>query len=405
MKLCFLSRRYLSLLIVAFAFFVHSGFTQENADDDEVEFELTTNKIQNHLQAPPNSEVYPLTILEGEKLKSLTIMDREVLSLACTLKNISEKKVRIVDVQSSCPCLAIDEVKDAVLGPQKCLELKMSLDARRLSFKQDGSFEKKFFVHIENVPVSFAVVSGQMKEMISYDPAAIIDLGNFIGDVPQWKRTVTMTTLFEEENIDLKLIKGNRFFNLAVTKQAPKVFKLEITPKDPFHVGMIQESIPLNVEGIPNYGPIAVLVLGHSQGLAFRLKQNTKIFKRNEVNTSENQEFDVPIDLLTLHMEPKQSRLMRKLVSNNTEMAHLPVSKEENAIRPMDNVATWSKYATGFSMPEPPAGVSVQFVPEDNGVKIHFTVSPDFWKQEKNRFESRVFYKRRPFGNFTLVIK
>ena len=185
-----------------------------------------STKLENHLQTPPDPAVYPLTLLDGEALKKITIMDRELLPLSTTLKNISDKPVKITSIQSNCACLKMEAYNDITLKPGDSLALKGALDAKRLKTDDDNEFIRRIIVTPEGFAPTYASVTGTVKTMFSFEPAQAIDLGEFIGDVSTWERTITIKSLFPQEKLTLTPPSDNRFFILAITQNSPQDFQL-----------------------------------------------------------------------------------------------------------------------------------------------------------------------------------
>ena len=376
-----------------------------HAQEEEKNPPTPPAQLENHLQAPPNPAVYPLTLLGGEALRSITIMDRELLPLSATLKNISDKPVKIISIRSNCSCLKVDKYNDISLKPGDTLPLKLSLDAKHLKKDDENDFEKRIIVMSEGFAPTYASIEGTVKNMFSFEPAQAIDLGEFIGDVSTWERTFHIKSLFPQEKLALKSPTDNRFFNLAITQTSPQDFQLKVTPRSPFPIFTIKEIIDLDVEGIPNYGPLQVVVLGTPKGLRFALLTDRKYVKKEKLQTDTPLEFDVPITLSSLlPQRPKHGLSRRKRASNNL-IANLPVNDEEEKARPLDQPDSWRPFIKDISVKELPEGVSIELQPDVQGIKAHFTLQPQFLKNEEPAFRAVFLFRAQRFGIFHFKAK
>ncbi|MBR4675232.1 MAG: hypothetical protein IKP00_12265 [Victivallales bacterium] len=363
-----------------------------------------SNKLENLLQTHPDPAIYPLTLLEGDALKKITIMDREVLPLSGTLKNISDKPVKIVSIRGNCSCLKLDTYNDILLSPGNTLKLNFTLDAKILQKDDDNDFERKIIVRTEDFPPTFASVMGTVKNMFSFEPAQVIDLGEFIGDVSSWKRSIHIKSVFPQEKLALKAPENNRFFNLAITQSSPQDFLLEITPKSPFPINVIKEILEIGVEGIPNYGPLQVVVLGKPQGVHFVLLMKNKSVKREKIQ-DDTLEFDVPITLRSFQSNVHDRRSFRRQNKPTIPIANLPVRDDEEKVRPLDKPESWLAFIKDISTQTLPAGVKITLLPDTDGIKAHFMLEPQFLKNESAEFRAIFQYKNKPFGFFYFEVK
>ena len=378
-------------------------FSQDK--EENVKRPKQSDQIENHLQSPPDSSVYPLTLLEGDALKKITIMDRELLPLSGTLKNISDKPVKITTIRSNCSCLKLDTYNDVTLKPGESLNLRGSLDARILKKDEDNDFERKIFVMADGFPPTFASVKGTVKNMFSFEPAQVIDLGEFIGDVSSWKRSVQIKSIFPQDKLSLTPPEKNKFFNLAITQSSPQEFLLEITPKSPFPINVIKEVLELDVKGIPNYGPLQVVVLGKPQGVHFVLQMNNKVVKREKIQADTPIEFDVPMALRTSQPNVHDRRALRRKNPSTIPIANLPVRDDEEKVRPLDKPESWQPFIKDIATQNLPDGVKITLLPDKDGIKAHFTLEPQFLKNETAAFQAIFQYQKVPFGFFYFKVK
>ncbi len=363
------------------------------------------SKAQNHLQTPHAPDVYPLILEDGDKLRQITIMDHEVLTVSTVLKNISDKPVVIPRLLTSCSCIKPEKYKDLSLKPGEKMTLRFSIDGNHLKLDQARDFMQKFYVYPDGFPPAYAELSGKSKRMFSFEPAQILDLGEFIGDVLTWKRTLKLTTKFEQDNVNIKPISESRFFNISVTKSAPQTFTIDITPKNPFPISGIEETIGLAVEGIPNYAPIPFLIKGSPQGKKLVLASQCHIHKRDKVIPDSPIEFDVPMTLRALLPKPpEQGGFSSRRRTSKAAGASMPVSKEEEEARPLNKLETWQTIAKDLSVKKLPESVKVDFIPAANGIKAHFTVPPAFHKS-KDFFSCIFFQKDTIITYFDFYIK
>ena len=392
--------KYLSLA-TACLLLLTSALAQEAAEGKP---STEDKSLKNHLQAPPNPAIYPLTLIDGDKIKNLTIMDREVRPLSCTLKNISDKPVLVTRIATTCSCLGIKTYNDITLKPGDTLPVEMTLYGRIVKTEDDGFFGKQFVVFTDGFDATFASVEGHLKTMLSFEPSQVIDLGEFIGDVPTWKRVITINTLFDKEDISLKPPTDNKFFNITVEKKAKGSFDVTIAPKTPFPVNAIKETILLAVEGIPNYDPIPIRIYGRPRGISFALKSKGCTINKGRINIDEPATFKTQLSLTTL-LPPKGSPIPRRHASKNAVHGTLlPVSKEEDEARPFDNPDTWKRFIPDLSVKNLPDGVKVDFTPDKEGITATFTFDPVFLKSNMPRFSAIFKYKDKLIDYFNVNV-
>ena len=224
----------------------------QQTDDDE---NNTEEELVPQPKGKPNyvltmgiiPEGYPLAIKEKNASAIGTLQEYGRKPVLFTLKNISDKTIKITHVESTCPCLELAApIQDKTLAPQAELPVHFTVNATHLGY---GPFDRVLMVAVEGFPVVKMGVLGEVLQSIDYDPSVCIDLGAFYGDVP-FKRTYRLKSRFEHD--DLKLLKpqDNPLFNITVKKTAPKTFEIEVTPKKlPLPVQRLREKFVIPVEG------------------------------------------------------------------------------------------------------------------------------------------------------------
>ena len=391
--------KYLSLA-TACLLILTSAFAQEADDKPSSE----DKSLKNYLQAPPNPAVYPLTLIDGDKLKNLTIMDREVRPLSCTLKNISDKPVLVTRIATTCSCLGIKTYTDITLKPGDTLPVEMTLFGRLVKKEEDGFFGKQFVVFTDNYVATFASVEGHVKNMLSFEPSQAIDLGEFIGDVNTWKRIITVNTLFNKEDISLKPTTENKFFIITSEKKGKDTFDVIITPKTPFPINAIRETILMEVVGMPNYDPIPIKVYGSPKGINFVITSKGCTIHKSRLNLDEPATFKTKVSLATLLPQKERAIPRRHASARKNPGLLLPVSKEEDEARSFDNPDTWTRFIPDLSAAPLPEGVKVDFTPDKGGITVTFTFSPVFLKSDKTRFSTIFKYKEKLIDYFDVKV-
>ncbi len=377
--------------------------TSAFAQDAEEKKSSEDKSYKNYLQVPPNPAVYPLTLIDGDAIKDLTIMDREVHSFSCTLKNISNEPVLITRIATTCSCLGIEPYTDITLKPGDTLLVKLVLYGRLVRRDEEDFFAKQFVVFTDKYVPTFASVEGHIKNMVSFEPSQVIDLGEFIGDVNTWKRIITLNTLFDKDDISLIPPTDNRFFNVTTAKKDKNSFDVIITPKTPFPINLIQETILLKVEGMQNYDPIPIKVYGNPKGIQFAFKSKGCTIHKSRLNLDEPATFKTK--LLLTALQPQSGRAIPRRHSSRT--AHgtlLPVSEDENEARPFDNPDSWKRFIPDFSVKYLPEGVKVDFTPDKGGITVTFTFEPAFLKSDMPRFSALFKYKENRIDYFDVTV-
>ncbi len=380
-----------------------SVFAQE---EEEVTPAPEHKPLQNHLQAPPNPAVYPLTLIDGDQLKNVSIMDREVKSLKCTLKNISDTPTFITRIATTCSCISLKDYVNITLKPGETLQVEMTLRGRLIKKAANGLFIKQIVVFTDKYDATYASVEGYVKNMLSFKPAQAIDLGDFIGDVTTWKRIITIDTLFEQDDLSLKPPKNNIFFNIATEKKGKNSFDVIITPKNPFPIDTIKETILLEVEGLSNYDPIPIRIKGNPLGVNFVLDSHACTIHKSQLNLDEPFTFQTQMTLSSL--SPKMNRRFisrRQFQGARSSSLLLPVSKDEDEERPLDNPDSWKRFIPNLSAKRLPKDVKVEFTPGEMGVIVTFTLEPTFLKRDNPTFTALFQYKEQRIGFFEVIVQ
>ena len=391
-----------SILSASLMFFA-AAFAMEVVEDIPTPPE--NKPLKNHLQVAPDPAVYPLTLIDGDKIKQISIMDRESLPITCTLKNISDKPVLITRIATTCSCISLKTYTDITLKPAETLLVEMTIFGHLVKKNNDGFFRKEVVVFTDQYDATFATVEGHVKTMLSFEPAQAIDLGEFIGDVPTWKRTITINTLFEQDGLSLKPTADNSFFNITTANQGKGSFEVTITPKTPFPINSIKETILLEVVGLPNYAPIPIFIIGHPKGLFFTLVSHGYTVIKSRVNLETPTTFTTQMTLTALHNRAlNHSFIRRPRPTSKLKSAILPVSKEENETRPLDNPDSWKRFIPDLSVQRLPNGVKVDFTPAEMGIDITFTLDPTFLNSDKPSFNALFLYKNRRIGFFDVNV-
>ena len=105
------------VFLLCLSLFFSMAFAQEDQKENEIKPPQKSETLMNYIQSPTKPEVYPLTLIDGNILKNLSLWDREIFSRTFLLKNISDKPAKIKSIVSSCSCLTIEKVENVELKP------------------------------------------------------------------------------------------------------------------------------------------------------------------------------------------------------------------------------------------------------------------------------------------------
>ena len=365
----------------------------QQTDDDE---NNTEEELVPQPKGKPNyvltmgiiPEGYPLAIKEKNASAIGTLQEYGRKPVLFTLKNISDKTIKVNHVESTCPCLELAApIQDKTPAPQAELPVHFTVNATHLGY---GPFDRVLMVAVEGFPVVKMGVLGEVLQSIDYDPSVCIDLGAFYGDVP-FKRTYRLKSRFEHD--DLKLLKpqDNPLFNITVKKTAPKTFEIEVTPKKlPLPVQRLREKFVIPVEGIKDFGPVAIAMKGFIVPRKFMFKNRSVILKKAELE--DGKPVTVTAEAVVFPIEKQYRQLKEakpKLVTKQ------PVSVEESQLRNLEDVKTWQELMKDFTPGFLPEGVTAEMVPFDKGIRFNIVFPAGFFTARRSFAFSPTYGKSR----------
>ena len=333
-------------------------------------------------------EGYPLAIKEKNASAVGSLQEYEQKAVLFTLKNISDKPIKINHVESTCPCLELAApIQDKTLAPQAELPVHFTVNAAHLGY---GSFDRVLMVAVEGFPVVKMGVLGEVFQSIDYDPSICIDLGAFYGDVP-FKRTYRLKSRFEHDDLKLLQPQDNPLFNFAVKKTAPKTFEIEVTPKKlPLPVQRLREKFVIPVEGVKNFGPVAIAMKGFIVPRKFMFKNRSVVLKKAEL--ADDKPVTITAEAIVFPIEKQYRQLKEikpKLVTKQ------PVSVEEAQLRNLEELKTWQELMKDFTPGFLPEGVTAEMIPFEKGIRFNIIFQPGFFATRKSFTFSPTYGKSR----------
>ena len=345
-------------------------------------------------------DVFPLVSVDAEASLQLKLFDLETRQLKVSLKNVSKKPVTIKTIKRGCPCLALTSpIDNAVIEPGALLPVEFTINAKKLT---PGKFDRFFFVDVDGYEYPARLpVRGEITEPFKFTPNKVIQLGDFIGDVP-WTRTFTIESTLEPDKVAIKPPENHQFLNIEVKKESPTVFKVVVSPKGKLAPRKLKEEIQLPVEGIPDYGPIIVGIKGLATGWALAVENNSFVFPKNKINHEETIVVEAKLILRSEKNEKASKPQRRGHTMENPFIAVESVAdNEEKAAHPLSSPETWKPLLKEIYIDYLPDTVKLDKIPSDGGIVLKFTLPPGFFKSSVPYLHLPVKYK----GDILAIIK
>ena len=389
------------ILLILASFLPLATMAQETADD--------ANKVEEELLPQPKGkpnyvltmgiipEGYPLAIKEKNASAIGTLQEYEHKPVLFTLKNISDKTIKITHVESTCPCLELAApIQDKTLAPQAELPVHFTVNATHLGY---GPFDRVLMVAVEGFPVVKMGVLGEVQQSIDYDPSVCIDLGAFYGDVP-FKRTYRLKSRFEHDDLKLLQPQDNPLFNLSVKKIAPKTFEIEVTPKKlPLPTQRLREKFIIPVTGVDKFGPVAIAMKGYIIARKLMFTQRSIILKKAELEDDKPVTITAEAIVFPIEKQYRQTKEAKpKLVTKQ------PVSVEESQLRNLEQLKTWEELAKDVTPGFLPENVTVEKVPFEKGIRFNIVFPAGFFTTRKSFAFSPTFGKSR-IGTLQVLVR
>ncbi len=388
--------RWILVLLASFIPFTAMAEDDENNTEEEL-VPQPKGKPNYVLTMGILPQGYPLIIKEKNASAIGTLQEYEHKPVLFTLKNISDKPIKINHIESTCPCLELAApIQDKTLEPQAELPVHFTVNATHLGY---GRFDRVLMVAVEGFPVVKMGVLGEVAQSIDYDPSVCIDLGAFYGDVP-FKRTYRLKSRFEHDDLKLLQPKDNPLFNFAVKKTAPKTFEIEVTPKKlPLPVQRLREKFVIPVEGMKNFGPIAIAMKGFIVPRKFMFSSRSVVLKK--VDLPEDKPVTVTAEVVVFPIE-KQYRQMKE--AKPQLVTKQPVSVEEAQLRNLEELKTWQELAKDFTPGFLPEGVTAEMIPFEKGIRFNVVIPPGFFANRKAVAFSPTYGKSR-VGTLQILVR
>ena len=366
-----------TLLLLA-AFLPFTTMAQDAAEEDAQELIPASKGKPNYvLTMGIIPEGYPLAIKEKNASAVGTLQEYEHKPVLFTLKNISDKTIKITHVESTCPCLELAApIQDKTLAPQAELPVHFTINTTHLGY---GRFDRVLMVAVDGFPVVKMGVLGEVQQSIDYDPSVCIDLGAFYGDVP-FKRTYRLKSRFEHDDLKLLQPQDNPLFNFTVKKTAPKTFEIEVTPKKlPLPVQRLREIFTIPVTGVSNFGPVAIAMKGYVVTRKLMFTQRSIFLKKAELEDDKPVSITAEAVVFPIEKQYRQTKEAKpKLVTKQ------PVSVEESQLRNLEQLKTWEELAKDVTTGFLPENVTVEKVPFEKGIRFNIVFPPGFFTTRKS---------------------
>ena len=354
----------------------------------------------------PDPQSYPLALENWDSCKVGRLMDAETRHLSFSLRNIAGKPVFIKAIKAGCPCIKLDKPLEKIsLAPGQSVKTEFTISARKI---KKGPFNRPVIVETEGAPIATVSVTGENVEMIDFSPAPAIDLGTFIGDVP-WKRTVTIVSLLDDDSLKILPPPSHALLNVVLTKEAPKQFKVEISPKGTLPKKQNKVALLFPVEGIPNYDSVEIGLLFEPTGWKFQAENAKLTINKAETNLAEP--CVVEGKLVLAKAPPKQPpkhywghKPPKDHLENNPNIAVVSVAdNEENKAHPFSSPETWKPHLEKVVFPYLPENVKAEKIPSNGGIILKFTLPAGFFTEERTSLRVPVTYNGSPVATLSIV--
>ena len=388
--------RWTLLLLAAFLPFTTTA--QDAAEEDAQELVPAPKGKPNYvLTMGIIPEGYPLAIKEKNASAVGTLQEYEHKPVLFTLKNISDKTIKITHVESTCPCLELAApIQDKTLAPQAELPVHFTINTTHLGY---GRFDRVLMVAVDGFPVVKMGVLGEVQQSIDYDPSVCIDLGAFYGDVP-FKRTYRLKSRFEHDDLKLLQPQDNPLFNFTVKKTAPKTFEIEVTPKKlPLPAQRLREKFVIPATGVDKFGPVVIAMKGYIVARKLMFAQRSVILKKAELEDDKPVSITAEAVVFPIEKQYRQTKEAKpKLVTKQ------PVSVEESQLRNLEQLKTWEELAKDVTTGFLPENVTVEKVPFEKGIRFNIVFPPGFFTTRKSFAFSPALGKSR-IGTLQVLVR
>ena len=348
---------------------------------------------------------FPLVSVGGSSCLQLKLYDMEKRKLNVSLKNISKNSVKIKVVLRGCPCLTLAApIKNVVLGPGQSLPVDFTIDAKNL---KPGAFDRFFYVDIEGYDSPARLpVKGEVTELFKFSPNKVIQLGTFIGDVP-WTRTFTLESLAGPDKVSIKPPEDNPLFNVEVQKESPTLFKVKVSPKGELPAKRLKEVIELTVEGIPNYGPAELGLMGIVTGWSLVLENEDIVLKSKDINHEEPVTVEAKLILRSEKFAKKSRRQQSGSEKKDNPLITVQTvaDNEEKKAHPLSSPETWQPLLKDIMVERLPENVKLEKIPSDGCIILKFTLPAGFFKSSAPSLYVPVKYKNKSLSSLSITAR
>ena len=218
-----------------------------------------------------------------------------------------------------------------------------------------------------------------------------------------WSRTFTIESILEPDKVEIKPPEQNQHLSIEVKKESPTVFKVTVSPKGKLPPRKLKELIRLPVEGIPDYGPIELGILGNVTGWALTLENNSFVFSKTSID------HDAPMTVETKVImksekprKPSYKHRGSHDKKDNPSITTLSVAEnEEKQTRPLTSPETWKPLVDEITIEHIPENVKLDKIPSSEGIILKLTLPPGFFNSSTPFINAPVKFK----GNLLSYLK
>lgn len=361
---------------------------------------------QSPTEKPTSTKTPPLQLPDNADEVNLgKLMDRERRQFTVKLRHAGDKPLAIRFVRSTCPCIEIvNAPQPFTLAPGAEMTIEAILKANVLSVKP---FARLIMVNVENYDPYFVKIVGDIAKNVSFDPAPVIQLGNFIGLTTSWTRTITLKFDFPEgKQIVLEQPEENKLFNLTLSSPEPNTFTVAATPKLPLPAGKLNEIITLPTRGIDGYGPVQIAFRGTVTG--WDVTVDERIINVDTTQIEPGKGHTAELSIIPRSEAPPSRSIARRFgggrhTKKDDRVAENHVENEEQAAGEMKRKATWQDIAKTITA-NLPTGCTMEITPEDTCIKLRLNFPEQFFAQRK-RYSASVMQDKKVIGRLVIVGK
>lgn len=336
-----------------------------------------------------------------------TLQDREHRPFTVKLVNVSQGVLQVPSVRSTCPCLLIEQSPaPATLQPGGEFLINATLRANMLAV---GKFSRVIMIEVQDFDPLFVKVAGDIDTNVTFEPAPVIDLGNLVGLVTNWERTIKLQFQFpNDQQIQVHQPEENKYFNLALSSPAANTFAVTATPKLPLPPGRLSEIISLPTSGVENYGPVQIAFRGTVTGWELTVQENNLIIDTNKTEPGKPHLAELII-VPTSEATGRNPIARRRFLSHShntkkdSRVSEQHVNKEESNDNALKNIDTWKNIAEKVVL-NLPEKCSWEIIPENEGLKIKLSFPNDFF-QQRSRFTGTLQLEKKLVGRINIIGK